>query len=121
MDVGKDVRRRRNLKGLADVAYKEFINGYLSENMEAMYETMDLIREGSPVQWMKLNIELMKLGMTREQNININFNRQQDRENLQALVRTRIPAQPDSLADVPRIESYTPYEEIKPAKKREST
>lgn len=105
MDVGKDVRRRKDLSKLADVAYKDFISGYFSENVDKMYETMDMIRENAPVQWMKLNIELMKLGMGREQNINININRQQDREALQGLVRTRLT--------LPESGTFTPYEEIK--------
>jgi hypothetical protein len=104
MDVGKDVRRRKGYSVLVDVALKEFINGYFRDNIDKMYETMELIREGSPVQWMRLNIELMKLGLAKEQNININFNRQQDREQLQALVRTRLP-------DVAT--TYTDFVEVK--------
>ena len=67
---------------------------------------MTLIREGAPVKWVQLYMEAVKLGIIKESNINININRQQDRENLQALVRTRIP--------LPDTSQYTPYEEIKP-------
>ncbi len=105
MDVGKDVRRGKDLRKLADVAYKDFISGYFHDNVDKMYETMDLIRENAPVQWMKLNIELMKLGMGREQNINININRQQDREALQGLVKARLT--------LPESGTYTPFEEIR--------
>ncbi|MBR2291695.1 MAG: hypothetical protein IJ868_05210 [Prevotella sp.] len=78
-------------------------------------ESMELIREGAPVQWVKLYMEAVKLGIVKESNINITVSRQQDRENLQALVRTRIPAGLPQAAP-----TYTPYVEIKePAKKEE--
>lgn len=49
-------------------------------------------------------MEAVKLGI--EKNTNININRQKDRDDLQALVRSRITL-PDS-------GSYVPYEKVKP-------
>lgn len=68
-------------------------------------QTMEIIRDGAPVQWVKLYMEAVKLGIVRESTVNININRQQDRENLQALVRSRIP--------LPDKGTYTPYEEVR--------
>ena len=79
---------------------------WADDNFQNFEETMKLIREGAPVKWVQLYMEAVKLGIIKESNINININRLQDRENLQALVRTRI-ALPDNW-------QYTPYEEIKP-------
>ena len=55
-------------------------------------------------------MDAVKLGIIRESNVNVNvnINREQDRENLQALVRTRIT--------LPDKGTYTPYEEVKPMK-----
>lgn len=109
MDIGKDVRRKKTdvvARKLA-ATVPDLIQGWTADNFHAYVETMELIREGAPVQWVKLYHEAVKMGLERNTNINININRQQDRENLQALVRTRIP----SLSDKG---SYVPYEEITP-------
>ena len=105
MDVGEDVRRNKAVM-LAKQAEKGFIEGWLLDNQESFIEVMRLIKDGAPVQYAKLYLEAYKMGLVRETNININFNRQQDREGLQGLVRSRMSL-PDSGA-------YTPYEEVKP-------
>lgn len=81
---------------------------WTDENFTYFEQTMEMIREGAPVQWVKLYMDAVRLGIIRESNVNVNvnINRQQDRENLQALVRTRIKL-PDKGA-------YTPYEEVVP-------
>ena len=102
MDCGKDVRRK-GAAGLAKIANKGFVEGWLLDNQERFVETMELIREGAPVQWARLYVDLHKLGISREANINININRQQDRERLQALITTRIDTLP---------QDYTQFEEV---------
>lgn len=88
---------------------------WTDDNFHYFEETMDLIREGAPVQWVKLYMEAVKLGIVKESNINITVSRQQDRENLQALVRTRIPSGLPQAAP-----AYTPYIEVpQPVKKEE--
>ena len=86
---------------------------WTEDNFGYFEQTMEMIRTGAPVQWVKLYMEAIKLGLTKETNINININRQQDRENLQALVRTRIPAG-SSVTSPPPV-NYTPFEEVKEA------
>lgn len=103
MDVGEDVRRNK-ANTLAKQAEKGFIEGWLVDNQQNFVETMNLIKDGAPVQYAKLYLEAYKMGLVKETNININFNRQQDREGLQGLVRSRM---------LPDKGAYTPYEEIK--------
>lgn len=79
---------------------------WTEDNFTYFEQVMEMIREGAPVQWVKLYMEAVKMGLEKNTNINININRQQDRENLQALVRTRIP--------LPDRGTYVPYEEVKP-------
>lgn len=88
---------------------------WTEDNFGYYEQVMDMIREGAPVQWAKLYHESIKLGIDRTTNINININREQDRANLQALVKARIqPALPATGA--PRVtmaeKEYTPYTEI---------
>ena len=106
-DYGVPSRREKSkaANALAKTV-QDRMNQWADDNFQNFEETMKLIKEGAPVQWVKLYMEAVKLGIVKESNINININRQQDRENLQALVRTRIPL-PDS-------GQYTPYEEVKP-------
>ena len=104
MDVGEDVRRNKAVV-LAKQAEKGFIEGWLLDNQESFIEVMKLIKDGAPVQFAKLYLEAYKMGLVKETNININFNRQQDREGLQGLVRSRM---------LPTQGAYTPYEEVKP-------
>lgn len=108
-DVGPS---RRRLTHLADVAQRDFLNGWLMDNQTAFIEVMDLIKEGAPDKFAKLYLEAAKIGMVKEQNINVSFvDRQRDREQLQALVKTRVsPVLPDS---------YTPYEEVRPKTEEE--
>ena len=106
-DAGVPSRREKSkaANALAKTV-QDRMSQWADDNFQNFEETMTLIREGAPVKWVQLYMEAVKLGIIKESNINININRQQDRENLQALVRTRIPL-PDS-------GQYTPYEEIKP-------
>ena len=79
---------------------------WTADNFEYFVQTMDLIREGAPVQWVKLYMEAVKMGIVKESNINININRQEDRKALQGLVRARLT--------LPEQGGYTPYEEVRP-------
>ena len=117
MDVGENVKGgRHNAKTTAlanKLAQSDFMQGWLLDNQQAFVETMNLIKDGAPVKWAELYMKAYQMGLVKEQNINININRQQDRESLQALVRTRLPQ--------PNAASYTPYEEIRPKELSTST
>ena len=108
MDVGKDVRKGRGGKALAKLS--DTVQGMMckwtEDNFPMFIETMELIRENAPVQWTRLYMEAVKMGIIKESNINININRQKDRDDLQALVRSRVT--------LPDHGTYTPYEEVKP-------
>ena len=111
MDCGEDVKRRsRTEVSLANAISKNAVQlmaQWTEDNFFAYVETMEQIRKNAPVQWAKLYQDAIKMGLAKETNININFNRQQDRDGLQALVRARVtPRLPDE-------GSYTPYEEVK--------
>lgn len=115
-DAGVPSRREK-----AKVAVKlaktvqDRMTNWTDENFTYFEQTMELIREGAPVQWVKLYMEAVKLGIEKNTNINITVSRQQDRENLQALVRTRIPTGLPQSAP-----TYTPYIEVpQPIKKEE--
>ena len=111
MDVGADVRRNRGSKAIAKLS--DTVQGMMSQwtedNFGQFEETMKLIKEGAPVQWVRLYMEAVKLGIEKNTNINININRQKDRDDLQALVRSRI--------SLPNTGTYTPYEEITPTER----
>lgn len=103
-DAGPDVNRKGK-RNLVKIAERGFMEGWLNENEENFKEVMDLIKDGAPVQYARLYLDAYKMGVSREQNININItNRQEDRERLQAMVHTRIPE---------ALPSFTPYEEVK--------
>ena len=105
--------RREKAKGAKMLAktVQDRMAQWTDDQFQNFEESMELIREGAPVQWVKLYMEAVKLGIVKESNINITVSRQQDRENLQALVRTRIPT------GIPDKGNYTPYEEIKEREK----
>ena len=114
-DVGQDVRRNQTACVKLSKTVQGLMANWTEDNFVNFQETMELIREGAPVQWVKLYMEAVKLGIVKESNINITVSRQQDRENLQALVRTRIPAGLPQAAP-----TYTPYIEVaEPIKKEE--
>ena len=108
-EVGEDIRRgKKAVMKLADTV-QGMMNQWTEDEFPHFKETMELIREHAPVQYAKLYMDAVKMGIVRESNINININRQQDRENLQALVRTRLPTQAVEAVE------YTPFEEMKSA------
>ena len=113
-DAGVPSRREKaKLANSMAKSVQEKMAQWTDDNFVYYQQVMDMIREGAPVQWAKLYHEAIKLGLDKTTNINININRQQDRENLQALVRTRIPT---ALPQSPP--SYTPYVEVaEPIKK----
>ena len=110
MDCGEDIKRRRGHLAETKMAAAMTQNAaqmmakWTADNFYAYVETMEMIRQNAPVHWAKLYQEAIKMGLAKETNININFNRQQDREGLQGLVRARM------LTDQG---SYVPYEEIR--------
>jgi hypothetical protein len=108
MDVGQDVRRNRGSKAVAKLSdtVQGMMANWTEENFPLFNETMELIRENAPVQWAKLYLESVKMGIVRQTDININISRQKDRDDLQALVRSRIP--------LPDNGTYVPYEEVEP-------
>lgn len=104
-DAGLPSRREKNKLAVAMAkTVQDRMMTWTEENFSYFEQTMEMIREGAPVQWTKLYMDAVKLGLDKTTNINININRQQDRENLQALVRTRI--------SLPDAGTYTPYEEV---------
>ena len=113
MDCGEDVKRRTGHAvevSLANAISKNAVQlmaQWTEDNFFAYVETMEQIRKNAPVQWAKLYQDAIKMGLAKETNININFNRQQDREGLQGLVRARL---------LPEHGDYVPYEEVKPKK-----
>ena len=118
-DVGNDVKRRSGHKVEAALAKTagDLMQNWTKDNFYAFEQTMEMIRENAPVQFARLYLDAVKLGLDRNTNINININRQQDRENLpaeghfenlQALVRSRIP---NVLSNEG---TYVPFEEVKP-------
>lgn len=105
-DAGLPSRREKSkLANAMAKTVQDKIANWTEENFPYFEQTMEMVREGAPIQYLKLYMEAVKLGIVKESNINININRQQDRENLQALVRSRIP--------LPDKGTYTPYEEVK--------
>lgn len=107
IDPGNQAVGRRSNTKLAKLSntVQDMMQNWTEDNFAYFTQVMDVIREGAPVQWVKLYMEAVKLGIEKNTNINITIDRQQDRANLQALVRSRIP--------LPQTGSYTPYEEIK--------
>lgn len=92
-DAGTPSRRERSkLANTMAKTVQEKMAQWTDDNFVYYQEVMNIIREGSPVQWAKLYHEAIKLGLDKTTNINISINRDQDRANLQALVRSRIPA-----------------------------
>lgn len=105
-DAGLPSRREKSkLANAMAKTVQDKIANWTEENFPYFEQTMEMVREGAPVQYLKLYLEAVKLGIVKESNINININRQQDRENLQALVRSRI--------QLPDKGTYTPYEEVR--------
>ena len=105
-DVGPDGRRGSKAMVKLSDTVQGMMSQWTEDNFSQFEETMKLIKDGAPVQWVKLYLEAVKLGIEKNTNINININRQKDRDDLQALVRSRIKL-PDS-------GNYVPYEEVKP-------
>ena len=104
--VGPDGKRGSKAMVKLSDTVQGMMSQWTEDNFSQFEETMKLIKDGAPVQWVKLYLEAVKLGIEKNTNINININRQKDRDDLQALVRSRIP-----LSDKG---SYVPYEEVKP-------
>jgi hypothetical protein len=105
-DVGPDGRKGSKAMVKLSDTVQGMMSQWTEDNFSQFEETMGLIKDGAPVQWVKLYLEAVKLGIEKNTNINININRQKDRDDLQALVRSRI--------SLPNSGNYTPYEEIKP-------
>lgn len=106
----RNVGEQINRKGTKAVAkLSDTVQGMMSkwteDNFPIYVEMMELIREKAPLQWLRLYQESVKMGIVKQTDINVTISRQKDREDLQALVRSRIP--------LPERGEYVPYEEIR--------
>lgn len=106
MDVGKNVRRNSKAVAKLSDSVQGMITNWTEQQFPYFVETMELIRENAPVKYAQLFLKMVELGIIRQTDINVNVNYQRDREDLQALVRTKLSL-PDS-------GTYTPYEEVTP-------
>lgn len=106
MDAGEDVRRRKTPQAISKLSntVQGMMAKWTEESFPLYCETMELIRKNAPVQWARLYQEAVKMGIVKQSEISISISRQKDREDLQALVRSRIP--------LPDKGNYVPYEEI---------
>lgn len=105
-DVGPDINRGRGTR-LASAAQRQFLENWCNDNEGNFMEVMDLIKDGAPVKYAELYLRARQMIMAKETNINVNVSRQQDYDNMQALVRTRVtPALSDQGI-------YTPFEEVR--------
>ena len=108
MNVGEDVVKRRGSRAISKLS--DTVQGMMGQWTEEQFpnfvETMELIRKNAPVRYVQLYMEAVKMGIVRQTDININISRKKDRDDLQALVRSRI-----SLSDNG---NYVPYEEVGP-------
>lgn len=104
-ELGPDGRRGSRAMIKLSETVQGMMGQWTEDNFGQFEETMNLIREGAPVQWAKLYLEAVKLGIEKNTNINININRQKDRDDLQALVRSRV--------QLPEKGNYVPYEEVR--------
>ena len=107
-DLGPDGRRGSRAMIKLSETVQGMMGQWTEDNFGQFEEAMRLIKEGAPVQWVKLYLEAVKLGIEKNTNINININRQKDRDDLQALVRSRV--------QLPEKGNYVPYEEVKQQK-----
>lgn len=107
-DFGPSIAKNR-ASGLAKAMQKDFLGTWVIENQGNFVEVMEMIREGNPVKYAELYLKAVQMGLIRETNVNININRQQDYDELQALVRTRVQLpQKDNYADFVEVnESYS--------------
>lgn len=89
-EVGKDVSRNK-YGGLAKAVERTFLEKWVDDNKGNFVECMDLIKEGNPVKYAELYLRAVQMGMVRTNlNVNMNMNRQQDYNELQAMVRSKV-------------------------------
>ena len=105
-DVGPDLKKSNTAVAKLSETVQGMMSQWTEDNFGQFQDTMKLIKEKAPVQWVKLYMEAVKMGIEKNTNINIKISLQKDRDDLQALVRSRI-----SLTDKG---NYVPYEEVKP-------
>lgn len=107
MNVGEDVVKRRGSRAISKLS--DTVQGMMGQWTEEQFpnfvETMELIRKNAPVRYVQLYMEAVKMGIVRQTDININISRKKDRDDLQALVRSRIQL-PEGV--------YVPFEEVRP-------
>lgn len=105
MNVGEDVVKRRGSRAISKLS--DTVQGMMGQWTEEQFpnfvETMELIRKNAPVRYVQLYMEAVKMGIVRQTDININISRKKDRDDLQALVRSRIQL-PEGV--------YVPFEEV---------
>ncbi|MCR5270564.1 MAG: hypothetical protein K6D91_06055 [Prevotella sp.] len=121
-DTGVSINRNSKQVAKLSATVQDMMNQWADDQFTYFKQTMELIREGAPVQWVKLYMEAVKMGIIKETNVNININREADRANLQALVRSRVTSVVPEQERTPLPDRvYTPYEEVEKVQEQNDT
>lgn len=86
-------------------ATREFINNYLTSTQEIFEETMEEVRLCDPKLWAKLYVDMSKLVIPKQTNVNVNVGINKDYRELHMLATTKV-------GENHRLEKMTPIEDV---------
>lgn len=83
---------------------KEFISNYLTDHQGDFEETMEELRYGNPKRWAELYVEMTKMVVPKQTDVNVNVGIHKDFRELHALATTK--------TDSGRLEKLEPIEDV---------
>lgn len=93
-------------------AHKAFISEFLADGQETFKEVMDEVRLGNPRRWAELYIEMTKLVMPKESNVNVNIGINKDFRDLHLLATTKVLEKKQDGQLVEKLSRMGPIEDV---------
>lgn len=71
-------------------SHKAFISDYLQKNQAEFEESMEELRLGNPRRWLELFVDMTKLVVPKQSNVNVNVGINKDFRDLHLLATTKV-------------------------------
>lgn len=92
--------------------HKAFISEYLSKNQKTFEEVMEEVRLGNPRRWAELYVEMTKMVIPKEANVNVNVGINKDFRDLHLLATTMVLEQKKDGELVEQLKKLNPVEDV---------
>lgn len=93
-------------------AQKEFLQGFLADKQEDFQEVMEELKLANPRRWAELYVDMTKMVVPKQSNVNVNVGINRDFRELHMLATTKVGQKTLDGETVQHLERFEPIEDV---------